>query len=295
MTEKNKKFASVIRRITPLYFILTLLVAAGYFFAVFYSFDDVLGHFDPTVWFWAMAGLIVLAGIWSFVFACPAINRLSVPKIPEADPLEYFATALAAVMAGAIAVSTALRVIRDPVKPALPALSAVLFACLAVALVLSLIPGCRTGLCRTVFLLLGTLAVILSLFILYFSDISINSPIRHISMLTIAFPLLFLISECRLAFVTEEDPVSRRSTGFFYLLSSGLTVSVSAGLALGTAFSRIFGLIDEDPSLTYLPLTLYFALGLIALSRLAAFEKAADIYIDPDKDKKAGKEKKDAE
>ena len=294
MTEKSKKFALLIRRITPIYAVLAILIAVSYYFAVSEGFNDVLGHFDPVVWFFLFVGLTIFAAVFAFAFACPAAHRLSVPCIPEAGILEIFAAALSAVMAGAIAVSTVLRVSDNPIKPALPLASAILFVFLAAGLVLSLFPKFRTGLCRTVLLSLGTLAVVLSLFELYFSEIPINNPIRHTSMLIMAFPVLFVIAEARLAFVTPEEPQSRRSTGFFYLLAAGLTASVSAGLALGTALTHFFCYVADDPSLPLLPLGLYFALGLLALSRLAAFGDAADVYL-PEKPAKSGKSAPDGE
>lgn len=295
MSEKSKKFALLIRRITPIYAVLAILIAVSYYFAVSEGFNDVLGHFDPVVWFFLFGGLTIFAVAFAFAFACPAAHRLSVPCIPEAGILEIFAAALSAVMAGAIAVSTVLRLIDSiPVKPALPLASAILFALLAAGLVLSLFPKFRTGLCRTVLLSLGTLAVVLSLFELYFSEIPINNPIRHTSMLIMAFPVLFIIAEARLAFVTPDVPQSRRSTGFFYLLAAGLTASVSAGLALGTALTHFFCYVADDPSLPLLPLGLYFALGLLALSRLAAFGDAADAYL-PEKPAKSAKSAPDGE
>ncbi len=294
MTEKSKKFALLIRRITPIYAVLAILIAASYYFAVSEGFNDVLGHFDPVVWFFLFVGLTIFAAVFSFAFACPAAHRISVPRIPEAGILEIFAAALSAVMAGAIAVSTVLRVIDNPIKPALPLASAILFVFLAAGLVLSLFPKFRTGLCRTVLLSLGTLAVVLSLFELYFSEIPINNPIRHTSMLIMAFPVLFVIAEARLAFVTPDEPQSRRSTGFFYLLAAGLTASVSAGLALGTALTHFLCYGADDPSLPLLPLGLYFALGLLALSRLAAFGDAADAYL-PEKPAKSAKSAPDGE
>ncbi len=263
--------------------VFAVLLAFTFFWSVRTSYTEPIGHLTSTFISGFLTGLSVFGAVLVLVAAVILGRKRSVVRQPRLSGLGWFAVIFSAVIAGAICVSMLISLIRDSFSAAQLAV-AVLFGLLAAGLVCILFSSRVSVAARVLLLSLGALALIGTLFLVYFDfSVPLSGTIHRLNMTVLCFGVLFLLSEARLSFGPAEEE-GNRSTSFFYILACGLAASLMTGFAAGSLLIRIFCDVTADPPLPILTLALLLAFGLFSFDRLAAWPAADGKTVRPKKD-----------
>ncbi len=258
------KFRKTHKYLLPIYPLMALLIAVGYFFAIKYDYDDNIGHFEyGSVFFIVFTVAIVICAALALLYSRTMTKTLVFATDPADSALGLFGSIFGGVMALLVAFLT--------IKDGLDLLTLLEkgAALLLIPLALFLFLGCASSMTRSklrsAFAILGALSINLTIFSDYFDFfLPLNSPVRNLILLTQLSVMLFLLSEARLTFGVE----SHRPTVSFSYLTAVLAATIAPGYSLGGVLVYLFAPMADDPNPPLARLGLYIAIGIIALGRL---------------------------
>lgn len=247
--------------------VLAVIIAVGYFFAMKNGYNFTIGHFDPTVWFFLLAGGVVAALVLSVVMALPFGKYTAAVK--ETTVSESILRVVAAVPGVAVFALFVIGVISHTTeRSTLGDIAGVLSVFIPIALLLPVFCG-RKKISAFV-TILAVLGVNLAVFSSYFDfTLAINNPVRNLMTVARCALLLFFISEAR--FLLPDD--SERFSVRFALFVNFFSFTALSGISLGAALYRITANNPADPSENIAWLALFFAVSLVSLVRILGIRK----------------------
>lgn len=279
---EHKKAAEKIGKAAPFLLIFAVITAASVSGGMILSFDREVGHFAyNSTWLYVIGASLALSAIVSGILGLISKNKFSFAEFPETTWLSWFASFLGGIMAIIYAVRLA-ECYRTGSSP-LSLLSGILFAALAISLILGCFRRRSTSLFRAVFSILAALSVIASMFACYFDfTLPINSPVRHLITVDQAGVVLMLLQESRFAIAPEK-----RATSGFFAFSTAFASSAVLGISSGLVIFTLAAQGDYGFTLSPFQFSCYAAIGLLALARLLTFGKTIKEYIPQKTDQKS--------
>ena len=269
---------------------LAAVIALSYFFALRFDFDYSIGHFERgSALFYILAGAIIVAVALSAAVSLFAKKKASITSIPSASGAPTFISVFAAVMAAAALISEifALTSQRAPGKLAMISAIGLIAVVLGVSTLIS--DKTNTSKLAQIALPLAALATAVRILDAYFDQtLTLNSPVRYITMLAELSVMLLLLSESRISFgieITENGGTARRAFLPFYLFANNACASLAIGFSVGALLHELIPMDITDakavtathPSL--FRLALYLTIGALALARALTVHKIIGEYI----------------
>lgn len=271
----------------PLFPILAVLIAAGFFLAMKSDFDYTIGHFEVgSLGFGVTIVCIIIGVLLSGILALISQRSASIADDPAESPVTIFAAILAALMSIAVLVSSAADMMIGVSVSRWQQISMILTPFIGVSMILSIIPSLRKSKIRQICAILAVLSVNFAMFANHFSFVlPLNSPIRNLVTVTNCALLLYLLSEARFSF----GKASGRFSIAFFLFSSGAASTAALGYSVGAILSKVFAANPSDPNPSVFVLALCAAIGIHAAGRMFSIAGSIGEYAEPPKDE--GKEK----
>ncbi len=277
--EKARKFTKISAILT---LIFAAILALGYFFALKYDFESGIGHFERGSPLFILTVATTVAAIAiPLVFSLLLKKRASIVRIPEPAAAVSFSAVFAATMAVITSIAAMSDFSSNP-PTVLERLAAYTLPILTIALIAIALPKLSTSNIARLFMSLAVLSVIFYILACYFDEtLPLNSPVRHITMLSQLSVMFILISESRLTFgMTENDgsPTARRALLPFYIFANNACAALTVGFSAG---ALVYDLIPGGtPALHPSPfrLAVYIAIGGIALCRAFAASEIIGEY-----------------
>lgn len=283
-------FLKLHRITTPILIVIAAVIASSFFLAMKHDFDLTIGHFDTaSVSFTILKIAAAAAVVICCALALVARRSASFADDPAETPITTFAAVLTALMCVIGLVSSALDISLGITVDKFKLISTILLPFVGISMILSLIPAYSHSRVRQVTAILAVLSVNFSMFSDYFDfTLPLNSPIRDLVTVMKSAALLYLLSEARFSFGKKCE----RATVPFFILSSGITGSVTLGYSLGAIAFSILSPITDNPNPSVISLALYAAIGIHAIGRFAITVKSAGEYVEPKKEEKEKKSEK---
>ncbi len=260
--------------------ILGIVIAFALSVGLVTSFDEEIGHFAfGSAVFYVMVTGIAVAAVFSAVLGKLARGKFSLAGYPDSVPLSvctsYFTAFMALVTAAASLYN--IFVLKLNAGSTLALLADVFLLAVPVSMILGAHEKSRQSVARILFALLAALAVNLNMFACYFDfTLPLNSPVRNVITIAQAGTMLFLLSEVRLALSHET-----RSTAPFFVFTSAFAASAVLGISFGLCVYSFVSPNAAEMGISVYRFACYFGVGLLALSRLLALNRAAGPYVAP--------------
>lgn len=286
-SNSSERFLRAYKIAIPIFLVLAVITAAGFFLAMRNDFNSVIGHFAGgsagyTLTVISLAASVILA----FAVLLSARKSASVIRDIDENPVTLFGAVLTALMSIAYLFSSAADMMTGAglSKPALAA--AVLTPFIGISMILSLIRGLRSSPIRQISAIAAAVAVNCSMFADYFDfTLPLNSPIRNLVTVAKAASLLYLLSEARIAFGQKSGRIALP----YAVFSSALAASVTLGYSCGALLTSAISPMPSDPNPPVIHLALYAAIGIHAAGRMITLLPAIGEYVEPPKEEKKKK------
>lgn len=273
----------------PLFPILAVLIAAGFFLAMKNDFDYVIGHFEVgSLGFGITVGCIIAGAVLSAILALISQKSASFADSPIESPLTIFSSLLAALMSLAVLISSATDMMLGVFVSRWQQISMILTPFIGISMILSLIPKLRTSKIRQICAIFAVVSINFAMFANHFNfDLPLNSPIRNLVIVSNCAILLYLLSEARFSFGKANGRLSIP----FFLFSSGMASTTVLGYSVGAILSKVFSANASDPNPSVFVLALYAAIGLHAVGRMLSITSSLGEYTEPAKEDNKSTEK----
>ena len=281
---KNKaKLSSALKCAAVSSIVLSIIIGAAYFLAMKTGFNPVIGHFDPTPWFWIFSIGIAAAAVIALV--CAVLCRGYGFSAPETTIAETTVRAASAALSLFIFAQFIMGVFVEHLYfTKLNKAAGILLVFIAIAFICSMLQPRVSRAFTAVAFILAALAVNINIFSYYFNfSLPVNSPVRNVAIIMQCAVLLFMIAEARLSLPRESGRSTAQFAAFVYLV----TFTLCFGLTLAAI---VFNAAFPDagvPNLDSGRLALFLCISILSIFR---FVKIAQNLTEPEKDKAENKD-----
>lgn len=283
-SNSSKRFLQIYKIAVPVFLVLAVFIAAGFFLAMRNDFEPAIGHFAVNSVFYLLTVISCIASV-VLAFAVMLLSRKSASIIKDIDenPVTVFGGIFAALMSVACLFSSAADITLGAGMSRMALVSAILTPFIGVSMILSLFKGLRTSPVRQICAIAAAAAVNVSMFADYFDfTLPLNSPVRSLVTVMKGASLLYLLSEARISFGQK----SGRITLPFAVFTTGLTASAALGYTCGAILTSAAAPLASNPNPPLFQLALYAAVGIHAVGRLISLKPAIGEYVEPPKEEK---------
>jgi len=267
--------------------ILAFVIALSYFFALRFDFDYGIGHFERgSIFFYILVTSIIAAAALPAALAVYSKKKASITTLPSVSGAHVFLTIFASAMAVFAFASSIPDLSMYLATSKLSFFSVIGLLVIAVALITSVVSGMSSSPLVQILLTLSVLAMDIQVLAAYFDQtLTLNSPVRHITMLAELSVMIFLLSEARLAFglaKAGDTSVALRASFPFYVFANNASAALSIGFSIGAILHDIIpggshSFTAHHPHV--LRLAMYAILGVLALLRAFQAAKISSPYV----------------